>query len=424
MPTRETNELERSISDEIRLNSGNGDHGRFLEPLIILAKHKRRVGLIVLAALVASVALVLLLPNYYTGEAKLLPPQQSQSFAAAMLDQLGSLGPILGAAGGRDLLRNPNELYIAMLKSRRVADDLIDQFSLMSVYREKLREDARKKLSVLTEIASGKDGVITISVDDRDPKRAAAIANAYVVELEKLTKTLAVTDASKRRVFYEREAKAASDQLADAEQALKKTEETTGIIQLDSQAKVMLEGYAELRARATAQEVEIEAMRTFATPQNPDLIRAGQQLRALRAEIARYEQGQGGSAIGDPALEKVPAKALEYIRRLREVRYRETLVTLLLRQYEVARIDEGKEASLIQSLDMAVTPERKSSPHRALICISVMLLAFIFSWLWYYFREALDRAKDDAQFAARLQMLKFYAAWRKKEKMRVSELRT
>src|SRR5258708_1528996 len=309
--------------------------------------------------------------------------------ASAMMGELGQLAPLLGAAAGKDLgIRNSNDMYVAMLRSRTVADKMVDRFSLMNVYGKKLREDARRRLDDLTEVVAGKDGVISVSVDDRDPGRAAAMANAYIDELEKLTRILAVTDAGKRRIFFEREVKSANDELAVAEVALKRTMETTGIIQLDNQSKVMLESFASLRAQVVNKEVQVQAMRSFATPENPDLIRAEQELAALNTQVSHIEHGQGGEAMADIALEKVPTKGLEYIRRLREVKYRETLFELLAKQYEAARIDEAKDTAIIQSLDVAVPPEKKSCAKRGLIVLAFTLLAGLLAVLWAYTAEA------------------------------------
>jgi uncharacterized protein involved in exopolysaccharide biosynthesis len=410
MTPQEHKELELPGLDEVsqaQLLDGR-EKKSFLEFFIVLAKHKVLILRLVIGAAVISVAGSLLLSNYYTATARIMPPQQGQSIAGAMADQLGGLAPLLSAAGGSLGLKNPADLYAAMLRSRTVADNIVDRFSLMQLYKKKLREDARKKLISLTDVIANKEGTISISVEDYDPRRAADMANAYIEELEKLTKTLAVTDASKRRIFFEQQAKAASDDLAQAELALKKTEETTGIIQLDSQSRVMLEAYADLRAQVTAKEAQVQAMSAFATPENPDLMRAQQELAALRTQLARYERGGGGTAIGDVGLEKVPTKALEWIRRYRDVKYREALLTLLLKQYEIARIDEGKEAALIQPLDKAVPPERKSGPHRSLIVLGVTLFAGIIAVVIAYIREGLEQAKDDPQFVARLQLFRFY----------------
>jgi uncharacterized protein involved in exopolysaccharide biosynthesis len=388
-----------------QLSSGAGKR-YLLDLAIILAKRKSLILRVTGAAAALSLIVSLLLPSYYTATTKILPPQQSQSVASAML---GQLGPLIGAAAGKDLgLRNPNDLYVAMLRSETVEDLLVEHFSLMSVYKEKLRTDARRRLESATEIVAGKDGVISVSVEDRDPKRAAEIANAYIAELTKLTKTLAVTEAAKQRLFFENEVRSANEELTTAEQALKQTEENTGIIQLDSQSKVMLQSYADLRAQVAAKEVQVQSMRSFATPENPRLIRAEQELSALRAQLARFEQGADSKSPADVGLTKVPGAGLEYMRRLREVKYRETLLDLLTKQYEVARIDEAKDASIIQVLDPATQPERKSWPHRAIIVFLVTLLAFQISMIYAYVAESWQQAKEDPQYLARLQILRMY----------------
>ena len=408
MTPQEKLEARRLIEDQ-QDSVYETERKHFIEPLIVLAKHKMLIMGTVVGAALLSLVVVFLLPQYYTAEAKLLPPQQSQSMASAMMGQLSQLAPLLQAAGGKDLgIRNPNDMYVAMLKSRTVADALIDRFSLMSVYHKKLREEARRRLEDLTQVVAGKDSIISVSVDDRSPGRAAEMANAYIDELEKLTRTLAVTDAGKRRIFFEREVKAANDELATAESQLKQTEEKTGIIQLDSQAKVMLEAYADLRGQVAAKQVEIQAMRSFATPENPDLIRAQQELAALQTQLSRFERGQGNRSPTDLALERVPGAGLEYIRKFREVKYRETLFELLAKQYEAARIDEARDASVIQVMDKAVTPEKRSWPKRGLFVLVVTLVALLVGILLAYLTEGLKRTKEDPQFAAKWHLLKAY----------------
>lgn len=414
MTPQEKQAIGLSIDEEV-LPAQDLEKRRFPESLIVFAKHKLLIVWFVGVPTVLSVVISLLLPKSYTATARILPPQQSQSIASAMLSQLGGLGSLLGAGVGKDLgIRNPNDMYVGMLRSRTVADDLLDQFNLMSVYHQKLREDARKGLESRTEIGAGKDGIISISVEDRDPRRAAEIANGYIDELAKLAKTLAVTDASKRRIFFQHEAKSAEDELVNAEQAMKQTEEKTGIIQIDSQAKVMLQAYADLRAAATVKEVEIQAMRSFATSDNPDLVRAENELAALKTQISHYEEGQGGRPIGDIALEKIPARALEYIEKFREVKYRESLLEMMLKQYEIARIDESKDYSLIQTLDKALPPERRSWPKRTALVLATMIVASILALVTALLLEKIQRAREDPQFVAQLQLFKFYLRHRQK----------
>ena len=173
-----------------------------LDLLIVLAKHKKLIlGLPLLAAILA-LGVSLTLPNIYTATTKILPPQQAQSSAAAMLGQLGGLA---GAAGGALGIKNPNDLYIAMIKSRNVADRLIERFKLKSLYKQKTMTGTYKNLEGISTISSSKDGIINIEVVDKDPVLAANIANAYVEELYRLTQTMAVTEASQRRLFFEKQ---------------------------------------------------------------------------------------------------------------------------------------------------------------------------------------------------------------------------
>jgi uncharacterized protein involved in exopolysaccharide biosynthesis len=324
---------------------------------------------------------------------------------AALSQQLGPLAALAGQGMG---LRNPSDLYVALLRSDTVAYALIDRFSLMTVYKEKLRIDARRRLEDRSDIIAGKEGVISISVDDRSPQRAADLANGYVVELEKLTKTLNMTEAGKRRLFFEREVKMANDSLADAEVALKQTQEKTGLILLDSQSRAMIESVTSLRASIAAQEVKVQAMRSFATTENPDLVLAEQELTTMRAQLDRLERGQGKRSIADVPIENIPTSGLEYIRKLRDVKYHEALFALLAKQYEAAKIDEARDTLIVQQMDKAVRPEKKSSPHRLLIVLAATILALLVAIMVAFFMEAMERGKEDPQFTARLTLFRFY----------------
>jgi len=416
MTPLEKTEVELRVTEEAppsRTDNEELDRPRFPESLIVLAKHKSFILKFVSVVAVLSIATVLVLPKTYTASTKILPPQQSQSMGA--MAALSQLGPMAALAGQNLGLRNPNDLYVAMLRSDTVANDLIDRFFLMSVYREKLRENTRKKLAGTTEIRMGpKDGVITISVEDRSPQRATDLANGYVEELEKLTKTLAVSEAARRRIFFEREMKSASEDLAAAEVALKETQQKTGLILLDSQAKAMIESLSSLRARIAAQEVMIRSMRSFASPENPDLALAEQQLAAMQEQLSRLERGQGKRSIADVPIENVPTAGLEYVRKYREMKYREALFELLAKQYEAARIDEAKDATLIQVLDKATLPERRSWPPRTALVLLSAFLAFIVAVIIASAIERMEQAKEDPQFASQFRLFRLYLGSQRK----------
>ena len=381
---------------------------RMLELLIVLAKRKRFILKSLAVGVLAGVAVALVMTKRYEATTRILPPQQSQSIATAMLSQLGPLAALAGKDVGG--LHTTSDLYVALLKSRTIADELIKKFSLMQVYGKGTLVDTRKQLEERTEIQAGKEGVISIAVRDRVPERAADLANSYVDQLRTLTQTLAVTEAGRRRMFFEHEVQGTSDDLAKAELALKQTQETTGMLQLDSQAKAMIEAYMTLRAQVAAKEAEVEAMRSFATPENPDLVRAQHEVAALRGEVANFERGQGGRSVANVPLSGVPGAGLEYLRRLREVKYREALFELLIKQYEVARIDEAKDAAIIQVVDKAVRPEVQVRDWliRLLIALLVVALALLGAVIAVFVMEAVERAKENSQYAAHLQLFKFY----------------
>jgi uncharacterized protein involved in exopolysaccharide biosynthesis len=378
----------------------------FLDPVVTLLRYKILIfGLpLIIGGLAAIFSLIV--PPVYTAEVKIMPPQQGQSMAASILGQLGPLAA--AAANSKDLsVHGPSDLYAVMLHSRTIADALIRRFSLMSVYKAKRHVEARMRLDDLTKITISKESVISIAVNDRDPNRAADIANGYVEELLKLTRTLAVTEAGQRRLFFEHEVQLASDQLATAEQALKATQESTGIIQLDSQAKAAIESISNLRAQIATKEAQVQSMRSFATSENPDLIRAQQELAALRVELARLETGGGASSTSDISMRKVPEASLEYVRKLREVKYRETLLDLLTKQYEAARIDEAKDAAIVQVLDKAEPPELRTWPHRTSFVLTAVFLSFIFGPLIVFGWERSKKLEADPRFKSRMKQIKF-----------------
>jgi uncharacterized protein involved in exopolysaccharide biosynthesis len=389
-------------------HSQETDEISLLDILIVLAKHKKLVlGFPFLAAVVAA-GITLLMPNWYTATTKILPPQQSQSSSAAMLGQL-QLGALAGAAGGSLGIKNPNDTFVAILRSRTIADAIIEQFKLKELYDEKYLQDTRKELGNNVNISSGKDGVITLEVDDKSPQRAADMANAYIKELEKLTLKLAVGEAGQRRLFFEKQLKQAKDDLTLSEIELTKFQKQKGIIDPKGQAGLTISAAAALRAQMTAKEVQLASLRSFATPENPDLLRAQQELAGLRVEMAKISRG-GTGEIGDVlvSMGKAPEEGADYFRRFRDMKYYETLYELLAKQYEIAKIDEARDAALIQVLDQAITPERKTKPKRSLIVLLTALVVGFLGVLWAFVKEALDRARHEPEQAQRLSLVRKY----------------
>ncbi|MEW6215801.1 MAG: Wzz/FepE/Etk N-terminal domain-containing protein, partial [Nitrospirota bacterium] len=246
------------------------DEINLIDYLIVLAKRKRLIIGITLGAAIITAIISLTMTPIYRAETKILPPQQSSSSMATQF--LSQFGGAAGLAGGVLGIKTPNELYIGLLKSRPILDPIIDRFKLMELYKIKSREDARRNLlGSLKAQDDKKSGIITIGFEDRDPKRAADLANAFVEELKNLNKGLAVTEASQRRLFFEEQLKDTKDALIKSEESMKGFQERTGAIKIDEQARAVIEGIAQLRAQIAAKEVELKVMKTYATQQNPDI---------------------------------------------------------------------------------------------------------------------------------------------------------
>jgi uncharacterized protein involved in exopolysaccharide biosynthesis len=382
------------------------DEINLMELLLVIAKHNRFIIKLTVFAAVVAVVVSLLLPNIYTGKTVILPPQQGASTASMLLGQLGGLA---GAAGGALGMKSPGDLYVGMLKSRTVADKLIQRFKLQALYEQKTMTATRAALEDASSFVSGKDGFITVEYSDKDPQLAASIANAYVEELGRLSQTLAVTEAAQRRLFFEKQLKKTKEDLVTAEVAMKETQERTGLIQLDKQGGAIIEAVANLRAQVAAKEVELAAMRAYATEQNPDYRQVREVVAGLRAQLAKVERdnvtGKGDVMVPTG---KIPEAGLEYMRKMREVKYQETLFELLSKQFEIAKIDEAKDAATIQVVDKALPPERKSKPKRALIVVLATMMAFFVGILLAFFREASERASQDLELAERMNLLRRY----------------
>ena len=378
------------------------DSEDWFDLLISLARRWR----FVLTALVAGTALALglsfLMSTKYASVARIMPPQQSQTTLSALLGQLGPLGMF----GAKDLgLKSTSDLYVDMLQSRTIADALIEQFNLKQEYHLKTQADTRLKLAARSSISATKDGIISISVLDPDPKKAAAMANAYVTELYKLNQNLATTEAGQRRVFYEQQLEKAKEDLSRAEVEMKQTEESTGMLSLEGQTKAAVESSARLQALIAEKEVELQRLASFATDQNPELQR-------LRAELAGLHQQQAAlqskNAKGELTAGELPEAGLQYVRKLREFKYRETLFEILARQYEAAKMDESKNASVIQVLDPAVEAEKPSSPVRLAFAGGGALAGLLFAFMVVFMQSMVERWRRDPERGSKLRLLSMY----------------
>lgn len=340
------------------IDDGTVDLVGLLIPLLLHWKH------LVLGSVLAGLIALgssYLIPKTYTSRTVFLPPQQQQSAAASALAQLGALSGLAGVASG---VRTPGDQYVAMLQSQTVADRLVDAYDLMKVYEADYRFEARKELAANSRISLGrKDGLITIEVDDRDPQRAADMANRYVDELRRMTNDLALTEAQQRRAFFEQHMRRTKEKLTQAQAALQASGFNQGTLRAEPRAAA--EQYARLRSEVTAAEVRLQMLRGAFANNAPEVANQAAALSALRAQLARTERAADAS------------DGAGYVEKYREFKYQETLFDLFARQYELARVDESKEGALIQVVDVATPPEKKSKPRRTLIAAGTAVAALV-----------------------------------------------
>jgi tyrosine-protein kinase Etk/Wzc len=370
------------------------DEISLLDLLQTVVENLRLLVLAPLAAGLLALGISFLVTPTFTSTTQFMPPQQQQSSAAALLQSLGALGGIAGAATG---IKNPNDQFVSFLQSRTIQDSLIQRFKLMERYEAEFMEDARKELGKNARISSGKDGLITVSVDDSDPAFAAELANAHVQELSQLLGRLAVTEAQQRRVFFEKQLANAKDNLIKAEQALQASGVNVSALKANPEAAV--EGLAQLQASITAQEVKVASMRNYLTENAPDFRQAMAELSALRVQLRRAEQSQKPTQPGDS----------DYIAKFRDFKYNETLFELFAKQYELARVDESREGAVIQVVDVAQPAEKKSKPKQALIAVLTTLATGFALLLFVFVRQAVRNASRDEEAAEKLSELR--RAW-------------
>lgn len=387
------------------LKNDDNDEIHMLDVLTALARQKKILIFLPLIAVIISIVIAFVMKPIFISTAIILPPQQQQS--SGMAAMLGQLGGLAGAASGIAGLKNPNDLYVAMLKSRSVADKLIARFDLKKHFDVDTSDDARKKLDGVANIVSEKAGTISVQVEDENPKFSAELANAFVSELSSLSQNLAVTDASQRRLFFEKQLVTAKDDLAEAEVGLRTTQEKTGMLQLDGQVKGIINNVAQLEGTIAAKEVELNAMRSFATTSNPDFMRLQGEIQGYKAQLSKLKNGKS-SDDGDLMLPtgKIPEIGAEYVRALRNVKYQETIFDLLAKQYELAKMDEAKESSNIQILDSAVPAEKKSKPRKFIIIFVGFALGMFLALVIALIRESFSRSVNDEIGRRRWMVLK------------------
>lgn len=357
----------------------------YLQPLV---KYRRFIIRFWLITVILSVIISFILPKIYTATATIMPPNQGGD-TASLLSGLG-LGGNMGNLASLVLgMPSSADLYVDMLSSRVIADTLIQRFNLMDIYKDKYHEDAIKDLADHTTIDKTKGEMVTVTVEDKDPKRAAAIANAYIEELDKLTRQLGMSSASRMRKFLELRITDTKKQLQTDEENLKQFQATHKMAALDEQTKAMVEGAAELEGQLIAAQTELGILRSFSTKDNVHVKLTEAKIDELKKQLAKIEGSvpsvtAGKTSVSNKSgndsfyipLSQIPDLGLQLVRLIREVKIQETVFELLTQQYELARVNEAKDTQTIQIVDYAKVPDKKAKPKRILIVFITAVLSF------------------------------------------------
>ena len=355
--------------------------------LRLLWDSRRLLSRAVAVGLVVGTLLALLLPKRFESTTQLMPPDSQSSSGLAMLLAMGVGGQSGGASSiAGDLLgvKSTGALFIGILRSRAVEDRLVDRFDLRKVYWVRLQETARRKLIENTSISEDrKSGIITLRVSDRDPQRAAAMAKAYVEELNRLVIQVSTSAARREREFLEQRLKSVQLDLEDAEKEFSQFASKNSTLDIKEQAKAMVEAAATLEGNLIAAKAELEGLKQVYTDNNV-------RVRSVKARIAELQKqmdkvgGKGesttaaGSAQDDrmyPSIRKLPLLGVTYADLYRRTKVQEAVFGALTQQYELARVQEVKDTPNVKVLDEAQVPEKKSFPPRLLIIFLCTFLA-------------------------------------------------
>ena len=385
----------------VGLDDSNQQRRRMTERLALLWQERRLLFRCVAVGAVLSVIVAFLIPLRYTSTTELMPPDQvGEGLASTLAALTKGGGGDLGSIGTSLLgLRTSSDLFIGVLHSRSVQDNLVTKFDLRKLYGVRRIEDARKVLNSRTDITSDrKSGIVSIQVVDRSPQRAAAMAQEYVNQLNQIVVTLNTSSAHKERVFLESRLEEVQRDLESAEKDFSKFASQNTAIDVKEQGKALIGAAAELEGQLIAAQTQMEGLRQIYTDNNV-------RVRTLQARIAEYKRqlqkldgnnvpAADGSSTGDqaqdgqaqelyPSIRRLPILGVTYADLYRRTRVEEVVFETLTKQFEIAKVEEARETPSVKVLDTADVPERKSFPPRTLLVLfgTVMMLAAGCAWV-------------------------------------------
>jgi uncharacterized protein involved in exopolysaccharide biosynthesis len=386
------------VSEETR-----NTNQRVLASLRLLWERRGMLYRVSLYALLASTLITFLIPKRYESTARLMPPDNHSSsglaMAAAAMSGAAGAGGLGGIASDFLALKSTSDIFVGILNSRTVQDQLIQQFELKKLYGTRSMEDARRALAAQTGISvDRKNQIISITVTDRSPQRAAAIGQAYVEQLNRLVAELSTSSARRERIFLEGRLQAVSQDLEAAEKEFSQFASKNTAIDVKEQGKAMVEAAAMLQGQLIAAQAQYEGLREIYTDDNSRVRSAKARIDELQRQLEKLG-GKGESSInaasqpGDsmyPSIRKLPLLGVTYADLYRHTKIQEAVLETLTKEYELAKVEEAKEIPTVKVLDPANTPDKKSYPPRLLIIFLGTTFAFAAAACWVFGRTAWD----------------------------------
>lgn len=390
---------EPALEPELHLEPGKQrwDRGRTVAKVGLLWEQRQFLFRRAVIALAASTIIAFLIPVRYTSTTRLMPPDQAGQGITSMLAAVGKATGDIGGVSGLLGLKTTGDLFVGVLQSRSVADELVNKFDLRKVYGVRRYQDARRTLTSRTDVSSDrKSGIITLTITDRDPERAAAMGREYVEALNRVVITLNTSSAHKERVFLEARLGQVQDGLEQAEKEFSQFASKNTTLDVKEQGRAMIGAAAELEGQLIAAETELEGLRQIYTPNNV-------RVRSVQARVDEYRrqmQRLGGKPLGNvnershnegtgdqgsdpyPSIRELPLLGVEWSDLYRRTKVQEVVLETLTKQYEMAKVEEARETPSVKVLDSADVPERKSYPPRTIMVILGTGLVFVLSCVW------------------------------------------
>lgn len=382
-----------------------------LDVILSLLRYKRWLVICPLIAAVIAFAFVSTQLPRYSAMARLLPPKTKPN-TATMLSQTGSLAGA-GVGGVLEGQKPVVDMYLAILQSRAAAEFMDSNFDLRKRWGVSSIESVYGRLSSMSKIAPSPNGIINIEIEDSDPVWAARLANGYAGALQYITQGLAVNEASKRRVFYEQQMNVSLQQLTVAEMSLRKIQQETGVLNLDPQIQMAIQESNRLRTAIASKETELASMEAFATERNADYLRLQHEIDALKNQLEQWRRPVKAS--DDVALQAseglLPEISMEYVKHVREVKNLELVYELFLKELQLTRIDQVKDATTVELLDKAIPPSTPSYPKKKRTIAIASLIGFLIAMVSILIYELTVVALKNEVNMSRVRMIREALRW-------------